>query len=63
MKFFIKRKINIRQNLFNFYDSLIEGLLKCAKTQKDNYNKQNEVIQNLINILKLEEKDNNRVLP
>ena len=62
-KFLSKEKTNLRQNLFNLCDSLIEGLLKCAKAQKENYNIQNEVIQKLINILKFEEKDKNRILP
>ena len=61
-KFLSKEKTNLRQNLFNLCDSLIEGLLKCAKIQKDNYDIQNEVIQKLINILKFEEKDK-RILP
>ena len=62
-KFLSKEKTNLRQNLFKLCDSLIEGLLKCAKAQKENYNIQNEVIQKLINILKFEEKDKNRILP
>ena len=62
-KFLSKEKTNLRQNLFNLCDSLIEGLLKCAKIQKNNFDIQNDVIQKLINILKFEEKDSNRVLP
>ena len=61
--FLSKEKTNLRKNLFNICDHLIEGLLKCAKIQEENYNIQNDVIKKLTNKLKYEEKDDNKIRP
>ena len=62
-EFLSKEKTNLRKNLFNICDRLIEGLLKCANIQKENYNIQNEVIKKLTNKLLYEEKDNTKIKP
>ena len=58
-----KEKTNLRKNIFNVCVCLIEGLLKCVKNQKENYDIQNEVIINLTNELQYEEKDKNKMKP
>ena len=56
-------KTNLRKNIFNISVSLIEGLLKCVKSQKENFDIQNEVIKNLTNNLQYEETDKNEMKP
>ena len=56
-------KTNLRKNIFNISVSLIEGLLKCVKSQKGNFDIQNEVIKNLTNNLQYEETDKNEMKP
>ena len=58
-----KEKTNLRKNIFNVCVCLIEGLLKCVKNQKENYDIQNEVIINLTNELQYEERDKNKMKP
>ena len=58
-----KEKTNLRKNIFNVCVCLIEGLLKCVKNQKENYDIQNEVIINLTNELQYEETDKNKMKP
>ena len=62
-KFLSAEKTNIRENIFKISDGLIEGLLSCAKKQKDNYEIQYDVIKNLIQQLKYEETDKNQIQP
>ena len=62
-KFLSAEKTNIRENIFKISDGLIEGLLSCAKKQKDNYEIQYDVIKNLIEKLKYEETDKNQIQP
>ena len=62
-KFLSAEKTNIRENIFKISDGLIEGLLSCAKKQKDNYEIQYDVIKNLIQKLKYEETDKNQIQP
>ena len=61
--FLSKEKTNIRKNIFNVCECLIEGFLKCARNQKKNFDVQNDVIKNITNILKYEETDKNRIIP
>ena len=58
-----KEKTNLRKNIFNVCVCLIEGLLKCVKNQKENYDIQNAVIKNLTNELQYEERDKNKMKP
>ena len=62
-EFLSLEKTNLRKNIFNISVSLIEGLLKCVKSQKENFDIQNEVIKNLTNNLKYEETDKNEMKP
>ena len=62
-KFLSVEKTNLRENIFKISDCLIEGLLKCANMQKDNYEIQYDVIKNLIKKLKFEETDSNQIKP
>ena len=62
-KFLSAEKTNIRENIFKISDGLIEGLLSCAKKQKDNYEIQYDVIKNLIQKLKYEETDKYQIQP
>ena len=57
-----EEKTNLRKNIVKMCDCFIEGLLKCAKAQKENCDIQNEVIKNLKNILNYEEKDKNQIV-
>ena len=61
-KYLSQEKTNLRKNIFKMCDCFIEGLLKCAKAQKENCDIQNEVIKNLKNILNYEEKDKNQIV-
>ena len=56
-----KEKTNLRKNIFKMCDCFIEGLLNCAKAQKENCDIQNDVIKNLKNILNYEETDKNEI--
>lgn len=58
-----KEKTNLRKNIFNVCVCLIDGLLKCVKNQKENYDIQNDVIKNLTNELQYEERDKNKMKP
>ena len=62
-EFLSKEKTYLRKNIFNICDCLIEGLLKCTKEQKENYDIQNEVIKKLTNNLKFVETDKNKIKP
>ena len=61
--FLSKEKTNLRKNIFNVCVCLIDGLLKCVKNQKENYDIQKEVIKNLTNTIKFEETDKNKIRP
>ena len=62
-EFLSLEKTNLRKNIFNISECLIEGLLNCVQSQKQNFDIQNEVIKSLNNNLKSEEKDNNEMKP
>ena len=61
--FLSEEKTSIRNNIFRLSNCLIEGLLECAKNQKNNYEIQFNVIKNLIKILKYEETNKNFIRP
>ena len=62
-KFLSKEKTNLRTNIFNNSVCLVEGLLNCVKSQKENFDAQNEVIANLSNNLQYEETEKNEMKP
>jgi hypothetical protein len=62
-EFLSKEKTNLRTNIFYISVCLIEGLLNCVKSQKENFDVQNEVIKNLTNNLQSEEKEKNEMKP
>ena len=61
-KYLSEEKTNLRKNIFRMCDCFIEGLLNCAKAQKENCDIQNDVIKNLKNILNYEETDKNEII-
>ena len=56
-EFLSEEKTNIRKNIFNVCDCLIEELIKCGQNQKKNYDIMNDVIKKEANQLKFEETD------
>jgi hypothetical protein len=62
-EFLSKEKTKIRNNIFDVCNCLIEGLLTCAKNQKESYDIQNDVIKKLTKKLNFEETDKNQIIP
>ena len=62
-EFLSQEKTKIRNNIFDICNCLIEGLLMYAKSQKDSYDIQNDVIKKLTKKLSFEETDKNQIIP
>ena len=62
-EFLSKEKTNLRTNIFYISVCLIDGLINCVKSQKENFDVQNEVIKSLTNSLQSEEKEKNEMKP
>ena len=62
-EFLSKEKTNLRTNIFYISVCLIDGLINCVKSQKENFDVQNEVIKNLTNNLQSEETEKNEMKP
>ena len=60
---FLQQSLRIRNNIFDVCNCLIEGLLTCAKNQKESYDIQNDVIKKLTKKLNFEETDKNQIIP